>query len=60
MGETWNMPQLNETDTKGNPGIPLNRHFSGCYPLKMGSKLPQILEIPIFNKVAGRKVEVFS
>lgn len=54
------MPQLNETDTKGNPGIPLNLPFLGCYPLKMGSKSAQPLEIPIFNKVSERKVEVFS
>lgn len=60
MGEAWNMPQLNETDTKGNPGIPSNRPFPECYPLKMGSKSAQTLEIPIFNKVPGRKVEVFS
>ena len=53
------MPQLNETDTKGNPGIPSNRPFPECYPLKMGSKSAQTLEIPIFNKVPGRKVEVF-
>nr|DAN45908.1 MAG TPA: hypothetical protein [Caudoviricetes sp.] len=60
MGEARNMPELNETDTKENPGIPPTRPFSGCYPLKMGSKSAQTLEIPIFNKVAGRKVEVFS
>lgn len=54
------MPELNETDTKGNPGIPTTRPFSGCYPLKTWSKLAQTAEIPIFNKVAVCKVAVFS
>ncbi len=38
MGKARNMSQLNEKDTKGNPGTPPNRPFSGCYPLKSGCK----------------------